>query len=333
MTTAPPGPGSPTATVSSDAAAAPGADGGAEERPVGLEVVEFTDPLCPWAWGSDPKLRRLRDLLAGRAHWRPVYGMLFDEEEDDPAPDPAAETAWYAGYVADISRHTGAPHAARLGWVAASSRPASLAAVAAVRQGPSVAAAVLRRLRESAFVLGEPADTPQRVLTALHGLPGLEPDLLRIDMTDRRLMARLTADRAEARAPVSEVRGLRGSGPHPGAAKEAGDGCRYALPTLLFLGPAGRRVVPGWRPLEEYLAAARAVAPRLRLRADGALPDADQALELHLSLTRADVELFTADRRPPARGIRVESGNGPLWLHPAYAAGHPALTARPAAGR
>lgn len=30
-----------------------------------LTVVEFTDPACPWAWGSEPKFRWLRTALAG----------------------------------------------------------------------------------------------------------------------------------------------------------------------------------------------------------------------------------------------------------------------------
>ncbi|MFC8452050.1 DsbA family protein [Kitasatospora sp. NPDC057223] len=291
-----------------------------------LEVVEYTDPVCPWAWGSEPKLRRLRALLAGRSRWRRVYGLLFDEEEDDPAPDPAAETAWYARYIEDISAHTGAPHAVRLDRVAACSRPASLAALAAARQGPAVAESVLRRLRESLFLLGEPADTPERVRAAVRGLPGLDEASLAADMTDRQVLAQLVRDHAEARRPVPEVLGLKGPAPHPGAAKEAGDGHRYALPTLLFLGPAGRRVVPGWRPLAEYLDAAAAVAPALHphLRPGAGLVGADEALERYLSLTRADLELLTGDPRPPAGAVRLESGNGPLWLHPAYAAGHPA---------
>ena len=290
-----------------------------------LEVVEYTDPVCPWAWGSEPKLRRLRTLLGGRARWRRVYGLLFDEDEDDPAPDPAAETAWYARHIEDISAHTGAPHAVRLGWVAACSRPASLAAVAAARQGPAVAESVLRRLRESVFASGEPADTPERVRAAVSGLPGLDGDLLQRDMTDRHTLLQLVEDHAEARRPVPEVLGLQGPPPHPGAAKEAGEGYRYALPTLLFRGPAGRRVVPGWRPLAEYLDAAVAVAPALRLRPEGGLLGADEALERYLSLTRTDLDLLTGDRRPPGGAVRLEGGNGPLWLHPAYAAGHPAV--------
>jgi len=51
-------------------------------------------------------------------------------------------------------------------------------------------------------------------------------------------------------------------GRHNGRAKPLGedpaDGFRYALPTLVFSGPGGRAVVPGWRPFEQYLDASRA---------------------------------------------------------------------------
>ncbi|NEB76694.1 hypothetical protein G3I40_15905, partial [Streptomyces sp. SID14478] len=120
-----------------------------------LEVVEYTDPLCPWAWGSEPTFRRLRAALDGRARWRRTYCILFDDD-DDPPPDPAAETAWYARYVEEICGHTKAPRPARLSRVAASSWPASLVAKAADRQGSCVAERVVRRLRETVFVPGEP---------------------------------------------------------------------------------------------------------------------------------------------------------------------------------
>ncbi|MFC4499467.1 alpha/beta hydrolase [Streptomyces vulcanius] len=85
-----------------------------------------------------------------------MYCVLFDDD-DDPPPDPAAETAWYARYIEDISAHTRAPRALRLSRVAASSWPSSLVAKAAELQGDEVADRVLRRLRETVFVLGEPA--------------------------------------------------------------------------------------------------------------------------------------------------------------------------------
>ncbi|WP_406369099.1 DsbA family protein [Streptomyces sp. NBC_00647] len=290
--------------------------------PPAVEVVEYTDPLCPWAWGSEPVFRRLRAALAGRVRWRRVYCVLFDHD-DDPPPDPAAETAWYARYVEDIGAHTRAPRARRLSRVAASSWPSSLVAKAAERQGGEVAERVLRRLRESVFVLGEPADTSVLALSAVRGVPGLDHERLAADAASAAVLEAVRADRAEARRPVREVLSVRGGSPHPGAAKETADGgYRYALPTLLVRAPAGRRVVPGWRPYEEYAAAFDELSPGL-LSAPVRPAPAD-ALALYRSLTGPERELLTDGPWPPAAAVRVETGNGPLWLDPEEAAVHPA---------
>lgn len=290
-----------------------------------LEVVEFTDPLCPWAWGSEPVFRRLRAALAGRVRWRRVYCILFDHD-DDPAPDPAAETAWYARYVEDISAHTHAPRALRLSRVAASSWPASLVAKAAEAQGAEVADRVLRRLRESVFVLGEPADTPESALSVVSGVPGLDADRLAADAATAEVLEMVRADRAEARRPVDEVLSVHGcESPHPGAAKETPDGQhRYALPTLLVRTAAGHRAVPGWRPYEEYVSAVTELSPGLPLAATAL--DPAQALARYRTLTEPERTLLTDGRPwPPGGAVRVDTGNGPLWLHPEEAAVHPGV--------
>ncbi|TXS43835.1 hypothetical protein EAO72_10820 [Streptomyces sp. or43] len=280
--------------------------------------------MCPWAWGSEPSFRRLREALSGRVRWRRVYAILFDHD-DDPAPDPAAETAWYARYVEEISGHTGAPRAARLSRVAASSWPSSLVAKAAELQGDDVAGRVLRRLRETVFVLGEPADTTALALSAARGVPGLDPDRLRSDATSGNVLDRVRADRAEARRPVPDVLSVRGDSPHPGAAKETLDGgFRYALPTLLVHCPDGHRAVPGWRPFAAYEAAVDALAPGLLRPQRPRSPD--EALRVHRSLTGPEAEQLAQGGRPPSHAVRVNTGNGPLWLHPEEAATHPATT-------
>ncbi|GAA2096393.1 hypothetical protein GCM10009759_25530 [Kitasatospora saccharophila] len=300
---------------------------GRDAAPAGpaLEVVEFTDPFCPWAWGSEPVLRALRRALGGGAAHRRVFGILFDEDEE-PAPDPAAEAAWYGEFVTRVSAHTGAPRPARLHWVAASSWPASLAAAAAEAQGPRVAERVLRRLRESMFVRGEPADTPERIAAALRGVPGLDAAALAVAAlavaaASAPVRERVARDRAETRAPRPEVVGLRGAGPHPGGAKEIAAGHRYALPTLLFRGPAGCRVVPGWRSAAEYLAAARAVCPRLPAVPDGR-PDPAELLRRHRSLTAPELP-----DGPPPGAVAVDTPGGPLHLSPEEAAVSPLLSA------
>lgn len=289
-----------------------------------VEVVEYTDPLCPWAWGSEPVFRGLRAALAGRVHWRRVYCILFDHD-DDPAPDAAAETAWYSRYVEDISGHTHAPRAFRLSRVAASSWPASLVAKAAELQGPDVAERVLRRLRESVFVLGEPADTPALALSAARGIPGLDHERLTADAASAAVLERVRADHAEARRPVREVLSVPdGSSPHPGAAKETPDGGhRYALPTLLVRSPAGVRAVPGWRPYEEYTSAVDSLEPGLP--AAPVRLDPVEALAHYRSLTEPERRLLTEGPWPPASAVRVETGNGPVWLHSEEAETHPAV--------
>ncbi|MFJ3980599.1 DsbA family oxidoreductase [Streptomyces fungicidicus] len=289
-----------------------------------VEWVEYTDPLCPWAWGSEPVFRRLRAALPARVRRRRVFCVLFDED-DDPAPDPAAETAWYAGYVDEVCRHTGAPRAARLSRVAASSWPASLVAKAAELQGAEVAERVLRRLRETVFVLGEPADTPALALSAARGTPGLDLVRLSADARSGAVLERVRADRAEARRPVPEARTVPGGTPHPGAARETADGGhRYALPTVLVRTPAGRRLVPGWRPYGAYAAAVRELSPRMRWAPEPDPAAPGEALRRHGSLTGPEARLLTDGPWPPPGAVRVETGNGPLWLHPDEAATHPA---------
>ncbi|PSM45056.1 hypothetical protein C6Y14_02895 [Streptomyces dioscori] len=290
--------------------------------PASVEVVEYTDPLCPWAWGSEPVFRKLRAALAGRVRWRRAYAILFDHD-DDPPPDPVAETAWYARYVEEISSHSRAPRPVRLSRMPADSWPSSLVAKAAVRQGEEVAERVLRRLRESVFVLGEPADTPDLALAAVRGVPGLDVRRLAVDAASGAVLEQVRADRLEARRPVAEVLTAQDGSPHPGAAKETDEGGhRYALPTLLVRTEGEYRVVPGWRPFEEYAAAVEELSPGLSAVHARLTPA--HALERYRSLTDLERLLLTEGPWPPPDAVRVDTAGGPLWLHPDEAATHPA---------
>lgn len=313
-----------------------GADAGAEPGPGGeapytvdagrrspgtggermLTVTEFTDPACPWAWGSEPALRLLRHTLAPVCCWRRVFGILFDED-DDEAPDPAAEARWYDGFIRQVAAHTGAPYADRLRRLTRSSWPASAAAKAAEAQGGDIAERVLRRLRESTFVYGTPADTADGIRAAVTGVAGLDVERLLDEAASAATRAAVAADRALARRPVDAVVGLDGPGPHPGGAKELEEGRRYALPTLLFEGPGGQVCAPGWRSFGAYLAAAgRAAGGPLPAVA---APDAGSALERWRSLSRPELGLLTREQAPPPDAVTLRTAGGPLWLHPAEA--------------
>ncbi|MCZ4123339.1 DsbA family protein [Streptomyces sp. H39-S7] len=293
-----------------------------------LEIVEFTDPACPWAWGSEPTFRKLRHALrgaeqAGDVSWRRVCGILFDED-DDPAPDPAAEALWYQEFVAGIAEHTAAPFAHRLERVAVSSWPASLAAKAAEAQGALVAERVLRRLRESTFVVGTPADSERGVRDTVSGVPGLDREQLVRDLRDPATERAVRRDWRETRTPARCVLEADGPGPHGGRAKFVNGRHRYALPTLRLTGPGGTVHVPGWRPYEEYAEAVLRAAPGVSPSSD--LLPADEALERYRTLTGVELRLLTGGQEAPGDAVRIETGNGPLWLHPDEARTHPALS-------
>lgn len=284
-----------------------------------IEVTEFTDPGCVWSWSSEPKLRRLRHQYGERVAWRRVFGIQIDDLKlSFPDRDPIDSTEeWRADWLA-VAAHTGAPITPRLEWMHASTWPATRAAKAAEAQGDEVAEAVLRRLREAVFVDGRPADTPDRIALALDGIPALDLDRLLEDLDSAAVAAAVGQDFDLTRDPHPHVVGLKEDGPHPGAAKAEGPILRYSFPTLIVSGPAGERVLPGWRTLEQYEEAFTAVAPELS--AATACPlDPAEALGLYRSLSQEDLRLLTETAEPPAGAIEVPTATTPLWLDPVEA--------------
>jgi len=277
-----------------------------------IRVVEITDAACPWAWGSDPTFRWLRLQSPDIAEWRTVYGILFDTD-DDPAPDAAAEAAHYANWMDWVSSYTHAPNPARLEWLSATSWPASQIATAARWQSQEIGSRVLRRLRETTFVDGRPADSLQRGLAALDDvvIAGLDLARLAVDAASAAAEESVRADWRFTRAPEPGAYTLDRAGPHPGTPIQAGQHVRYALPTLIISGRMGRRIVAGWHDPADYVEAFAAVEPSARF-AETRL-DAESALKLFGSLTRRELDLFTASTEPPRDAVYLETRNGGLW--------------------
>lgn len=292
-----------------------------------IEVTEFTDPGCVWSWSSEPKLRRLRHQYGEHVEWRRVFGIQIDDvklsfPDRDPIDSPEE---WREDWLA-VAGHTGAPITPRLDWMHSSTWPASRAAKAAEAHGDAVSEAVLRRLREAVFVDGRPADTPERIALALDGVPGLDLGRLLDDLDSPAVAAALGADFDLTRDPHPDVVGLKEDGPHPGAAKAEGPVLRYSFPTLIVRGPAGERVLPGWRTLEQYVEAFEAVAPELRDVSPTPL-DPAEALDRYRSLTLEDLRLLAGTDVPPAGGVEIATATSPLWLDPVEAERRAAISA------
>lgn len=276
-----------------------------------VEVTEFTDPGCSWAWGSEPKLRLLRHRYGDRVAWRRVMGGLFGDLRG-PTFDPVAGAEPLARYWEDVASTTGMPWPARLRWAYWSTAPACRAVKAAALQGLAQEAEALRRLREATFVFGEPPDEPERIAAGLRGARGLDVERLLSDLDSAAVAEAYAADWEETRQPNEHVVGLAPD-LSSGAAKQDGARWRYAFPTLVVRGPAGEETIAGWADYAEYEAALEAVAPGSTADPEPG-PSPDVALAETGSLAAAELELLCGGADPPAEAVGYDYGDGTFWL-------------------
>ncbi len=281
-----------------------------------VEVVEYTDVMCSWAWGSEPKLRLLRWRYEDWCDWRLVMGGLVGDRTTNPAWDPVGAVPKTIAFWAQVAAYTGAPYPVHLQWIASCSDASGLGLCAARLQGDNVALAVLRRMREAIFVFGRPPDTLARVLDAVQGTPGLDVERFARDLPGPEALAAYRADWEETRKPNAYVRNLQGDWPGIGNLKQTDGLERYAFPTLLFRGPGGEHTVPGWCPLTAYLEAMEQVGPGSTVapRPD---PTPNEAFARWPLLTATELAILCGpNAAPPSGATPYDWGNGGVYLRP-----------------
>ncbi|MEY2449764.1 MAG: hypothetical protein QOH79_3240 [Acidimicrobiaceae bacterium] len=282
-----------------------------------VEVVEYSDPWCSWAWGTEPKLRRLRWRYGDRMEWRTVMGdLVADRLADRSDFDPARAAPKTATYWQKVYEHTGMPWPVHLRRTPRLSAFAGRAVKAAQQQGDTAGDALLRAIRESCFVHWEPADTLERVVALARTVDGLDADQLERDFDTNVVVKAFEADREETRRPNDYVLHLQETHNGKGNAKPDSDGWRYVFPTVLFRGPGGEHTVPGWQPWEAYVAAMDAAVPGSSSdpRRD---PTPDEALATWPLLTAREVTFLCGDdARPPAGAVPVDWGAGLAYARP-----------------
>jgi predicted DsbA family dithiol-disulfide isomerase len=120
-----------------------------------LEVVYFTDPLCPWSWAIEPRQQRLRFEYGEQIAWRSVMGgMIADWRSYRDTLNEIYNPAQMALHWYQVRQLTGARLDERI-WrddPPSSSYPACLAVKAAEQQGAGAGEAYLRRVREAVMV-------------------------------------------------------------------------------------------------------------------------------------------------------------------------------------
>ncbi|GBC72031.1 hypothetical protein HRbin02_01820 [Candidatus Calditenuaceae archaeon HR02] len=123
-----------------------------------IEIIEYTDPYCTWCWGSEPILRKIKEVYGEQVEISYKMGGLVGDIRDfyDPVNEIGGER-WYeqvAAHWEDASRKHGMPVDSSVFYEIkdsfTSTYPANIAVKAAEFQDRELAKRYLRRLREGA---------------------------------------------------------------------------------------------------------------------------------------------------------------------------------------
>ncbi|MFT7245646.1 MAG: putative DsbA family dithiol-disulfide isomerase [Candidatus Azotimanducaceae bacterium] len=288
------------------------------EQPV--EIIEYTDPLCSIAWGTEPFKRKLQWRFGEKLNWRPVMAGLCKDNSTVKMFQPwdcFTAGQQYLKVWKRVTGITGMPYPEDLRYMAVTTGPPCLLVKAAELQGSDMAEKVLRRFRESVFFYGTPVDSVDQAAVALEGIPGLDIERLLNDAKNEDVKAAYLADWEETRDPNDYVRGLAETEEdHLKGGMMFSEGHeRYSLPTFIFKGPAGERTVPGYRPYAEYEEALEAVAPGITKQAQDA-PTPEQAVEKWSTMTSKEIEVVCGSAsEDPSNAKRFEGGGAHVWLN------------------
>lgn len=282
-----------------------------------VSVTEYTDPVCSWAWGTEPKLRLLRWRHGHRADWRRVMGGLVDDATSRRADwDPVRAAEPMEAYWKQVADITGQPYPKPMHRMLRSTNPAGRGVHAAALQGTEIADQVLRRFRETIFVFGTGPDTTDTMAAAVDGVAGLDLEQWRVDVEDAHVAAAYQRDWEETRHPNDFVRSLDGERPGIGSMKHSEGHDRYAFPTLVFSGGGGETTVPGWMPFEAYVDAMERAEPQSTTdpRPD---PTPEQAFARWPLLTAKEFEVLCGPGADLPAGIVTHHwGDGVVFMTP-----------------
>jgi putative protein-disulfide isomerase len=262
-----------------------------------IEVRCYTDPACPWSWGTEPQLRRLRWEFGDELRLISVMGGLARSYGPEYRDEEGAIGSG-VGCFADLMSHwlqaaaaTGMPTDPRL-WTQnpiASTYPVCQAVKAAMEQGDEAAERYLRRAREALLVERRKLDHAE-ALVAEAGPAGLDTARFRIDLASNASIEAFAAD-------LDEVRAIPDAARAADAVRRTEGRERISFPSLVFISEAGERhSVWGRQPYDAYRTAA--VAAGASPHAPAHAPDAVSVIERFGRCATREVEEVTGRPRP-----------------------------------
>lgn len=263
-------------------------------------LVQFTDPMCTWCWGSEPVLRRLRTAYGEQVRFEFVMGGLVEEFDDFSNPANGISDPGDVGpHWTEASAHHGMPVDTAIfdENPARSTYPASVAFAAPRRQDRTLGHRYLRRLREAYATEVRNVNRRAEQVRIAESV-GLDVDRFVADVESGRAREAFEADLRRTRG--AEVR---------------------SFPTYDLRGPEGERRAVGFQSFEDLRAALSAVAPSLTPRDPPALRTF--VAEYGPVATREAAEVYDLDdatAREALRSLADEGvvareprGNGVFW--------------------
>lgn len=223
-----------------------------------VQITEFTDPACPWAYSAEPFRHRLDWLYEGLLEWRPRMVVLAADAAEQE--EKGYTTEKLAAALEHIARDHRMPIDTRERPYVSGSREACRAVVAArVHADEATMRTVLRRLRIRYFA-GEMLDDPAMIAAAAADA-GIGSELAEW-LTDPEVEAELERDATEARKPSPAARVLDHK-----LANWSG-GRRYTCPSyeIKRLSDGVTIAVPGFQPFAVYDAILANLVPGLDRR-------------------------------------------------------------------
>lgn len=291
-----------------------------------VEVRYVTDPACSWSWGMEPVVRKLMVQFGDDLRWSWVMGGLARDYSQGYVEHTAAAGiyAWLLEHWLDVAEASRMPIDPRL-WSEApisSTYPACMAVKAAAEQPRPAGTApeadptyrYLRAVREGLSCFRRKLDATEALVEEARAA-GLDVQRFRSSLASHAIVEAFGADLEEARDPPPEAGAI-------GQVEHAAGGERVTFPTATFAGADGSvQRVFGYRPYEEYRAAAEAAGARLvadgppgvteALGRFGRMATREVELVCELSGPRAAAELWRLATEWRVRPLRVLTGH--LW--------------------
>jgi predicted DsbA family dithiol-disulfide isomerase len=227
-----------------------------------LQITEFTDPACPFAWSAEPFRRRLEWLYGEQLDWRLRMVGLSGSAEDYTKSGFTPERL--SSSLRSLAERHDMPMDSALRPRMSATVPACRAVVATRLHDPARERAILRRLRVRNFA-GELLDQPETLHAAASDV-GIEPAELERWMSEQATERALAEDLELARHPTPEAAALD----HKLASWS--DGRRYTCPSyeIVRLADGAHLSAPGFQPLLAYEVAIANLLPSAHRREDPA---------------------------------------------------------------